>query len=92
MAVPLAVIGGHKKALSYVRFMGGDQLVSASTDNTLRLWDINAAAASEGRCDSLMTYSGEPLVTFAAAFPWQVPPVNDDRQESGNADGAEIRV
>ena len=60
MASPLAVIGGHKKAVSYVRFLGGNRLVSASTDNTLKLWDIDGATASQGRCDSLMTYSGDP--------------------------------
>ena len=74
-----------------MRFMGGDRLVSASTDNTLRLWDINAAAASEGRCDSLMTYSGEPSCKLRSSFSTEAPSVNDDRQESGNADDAEIR-
>lgn len=58
MASPLAVIGGHKKAVSYVRFLGGNRLVSASTDNTLKLWDIDRATSSQGPCDSLMTYSG----------------------------------
>ena len=59
MEAPLAVIGGHRKAVSYVRFLGGDQLVSASTDNKLKLWDINEATTSQGQCDPLMTYSGE---------------------------------
>ena len=44
--VPLAVIGGHKKAVSYVRWMDGSRLISASTDNQLKLWDINSAAAA----------------------------------------------
>ena len=44
--VPLAVIGGHKKAVSYVRWMDGSRLISASTDNKLKLWDINSAAAA----------------------------------------------
>lgn len=59
MEAPLAVIGGHKKAVSYVRFLGGDQLVSASTDNKLKLWDINQATTSQGKCEPLMTYSGD---------------------------------
>ena len=58
MERPLAVTGGHKKAVSYVRFLGGNRLVSASTDNKLKLWDVEQATASQGRCDSLMTYSG----------------------------------
>ena len=35
-ARPLGVIGGPQRAVSYVRFMGGAQLVAASTDSTLR--------------------------------------------------------
>ena len=60
MEAPLAVIGGHKKAVSYVRFLGGDQLVSASTDNKLKLWDINQATTSQGKPEPLMTYAGKP--------------------------------
>ena len=37
---PLVTLSGHKKAVSYVRWMGGDLIVSASTDNTLKLWDV----------------------------------------------------
>ena len=40
------MIGGHKKAVSYVRWLDGSRLISASTDNQLKLWDINSAAAS----------------------------------------------
>ncbi|CAL5229502.1 g12838 [Coccomyxa viridis] len=46
MQVPLAVIGGHKKAVSYVRWMDGTRLISASTDNQLKLWDINSGIVS----------------------------------------------
>lgn len=31
---------GHKKAVSYVKFLTNDELASASTDSTLRLWDV----------------------------------------------------
>ncbi|KAK8618268.1 hypothetical protein V6N13_132268 [Hibiscus sabdariffa] len=37
---PLYVFGGHKKAVSYVKFLSNHELASASTDNTLRLWDV----------------------------------------------------
>ena len=37
---PLVTLAGHRKAVSYVRWMGADQIVSASTDNTLKLWDV----------------------------------------------------
>ncbi|KAL9229888.1 hypothetical protein vseg_005306 [Gypsophila vaccaria] len=37
---PLHVFGGHKKAVSYVKFLSTTELASASTDSTLRLWDV----------------------------------------------------
>ncbi|XVE51040.1 hypothetical protein DITRI_Ditri02bG0006500 [Diplodiscus trichospermus] len=37
---PLYVFGGHKKAVSYVKFLSNNELASASTDSTLRLWDV----------------------------------------------------
>ncbi|CAK0787313.1 hypothetical protein CVIRNUC_010531 [Coccomyxa viridis] len=52
MQVPLAVISGHKKAVSYVRWMDGSRLISASTDNLLKLWDVNSGIASGGQHDS----------------------------------------
>ncbi|GLC43148.1 hypothetical protein PLESTB_000858000 [Pleodorina starrii] len=41
----LAVLPGHKRAVSYVRFLSPSLLVSASTDNTLRLWQLDRLAA-----------------------------------------------
>eukprot|EP00884_Botryococcus_braunii_P004044 jgi/Botrbrau1/13640/Bobra.0373s0014.1 len=37
---PLHVFPGHGKAVSYVKYMDRSSLVSASTDSTLRLWDV----------------------------------------------------
>lgn len=37
---PLYVFSGHKKAVSYVKFLSNNELASASTDSTLRLWDV----------------------------------------------------
>ncbi|KAK8784460.1 E3 ubiquitin-protein ligase COP1-like isoform X1 [Amblyomma americanum] len=37
---PLCVFKGHKKAVSYVKFLNTNELVSASTDSQLKLWDI----------------------------------------------------
>ena len=37
---PFVTLQGHRKAVSYVRWVG-DEVVSASTDNTLKLWDLN---------------------------------------------------
>ena len=38
LASPLATFQGHKKAVSYVRWSNEQELVTASTDSTLRLW------------------------------------------------------
>lgn len=37
---PLSVFRGHRKAVSYVKFLSQNELASASTDSTLRLWDV----------------------------------------------------
>jgi E3 ubiquitin-protein ligase RFWD2 len=34
------MLAGHRKAVSYVRYLNDNELVSASTDSTLRLWNI----------------------------------------------------
>nr|CAB3232856.1 ZF(RING)-30 zinc finger protein [Phallusia mammillata] len=38
----LAVFRGHKKAVSYAKFVDKDEIVSASTDSELKLWKTNA--------------------------------------------------
>jgi len=51
---PVALFRGHKKAVSYVKFRGGDnsnEFISASTDSTLKMWKIN-----EGQC--VRTFTG----------------------------------
>lgn len=39
-SVPLTVLKGHSKAVSYVRFFGADRLATASTDGTLACWGV----------------------------------------------------
>ncbi|KAL0442974.1 UNVERIFIED_CONTAM: E3 ubiquitin-protein ligase COP1 [Sesamum latifolium] len=39
---PLHIFSGHRKAVSYVKFLSSSELASASTDSTLRLWDVKA--------------------------------------------------
>lgn len=39
---PLGLLIGHKKAVSYVKFASRDELISASTDSNLKLWNLNA--------------------------------------------------
>uniref|UniRef100_A0A383VI30 Response regulatory domain-containing protein n=1 Tax=Tetradesmus obliquus TaxID=3088 RepID=A0A383VI30_TETOB len=45
-AQPLACVHGHRRAVSYVRWLGGEQLVTASTDNTLKLWSVPTMASA----------------------------------------------
>ena len=58
--MPLAVIGGHSKAVSYVRFLGGSHVVSASTDDTLKLWDVSQATGG-GSIRPDATFRGESI-------------------------------
>jgi len=39
----LATFKGHKKAVSYVKFLNGKEMVSASTDSQLKLWNVDEA-------------------------------------------------
>lgn len=38
---PLNVFKGHRKAVSYVKFLNSEDIVSASTDSQLKLWNVN---------------------------------------------------
>ena len=53
------MIGGHAKAVSYVRWMGGNALVSASTDNALKVWDVARGCAADAR-----THAWQPATTL----------------------------
>ncbi|KAK9916220.1 hypothetical protein WJX75_000186 [Coccomyxa subellipsoidea] len=39
VSAPVHVFAGHRKAVSYVRYLSSTEVVSASTDSTLRLWN-----------------------------------------------------
>lgn len=41
MKEALCVFEGHKKAVSYVKFLNTHEIISASTDSQLKLWNIN---------------------------------------------------
>lgn len=38
---PICVFKGHKKAVSYVKFLNTEEIISASTDSQLKLWNVN---------------------------------------------------
>ncbi|KAF5204984.1 Spa1-related [Thalictrum thalictroides] len=57
--IPWCTLAGHGKAVSFVKFLDSETLVSASTDNTLKLWDLNKTSStglSTGACS--LTFSG----------------------------------
>ncbi|KAL4448071.1 hypothetical protein ABPG75_005290 [Micractinium tetrahymenae] len=67
-AHPLAVISGPQRAVSYVKFLGGSHLVSASTDSTLRLWDLREVLTSAGgAAPCVSTASGGSTLSGGAA-------------------------
>lgn len=37
----LCVFKGHRKAVSYVKFLNTEEIISASTDSQLKLWNVN---------------------------------------------------
>lgn len=39
-ALPLVCVPGHRRSVSYVKWLDAQQLVTASTDNTLRRWNV----------------------------------------------------
>ncbi|XP_048236190.1 protein SUPPRESSOR OF PHYA-105 1 isoform X1 [Ricinus communis] len=44
--LPWCTLSGHEKAVSYVKFLDSETIVSASTDNTLRLWDLKKTSST----------------------------------------------
>ncbi|KAG0570018.1 hypothetical protein KC19_6G133100 [Ceratodon purpureus] len=57
--LPLCILASHQKAVSYVKFVDSVTLVSASTDNTLKLWDLtraNTTPHAQTACS--LTYTG----------------------------------
>ncbi|KAG2677826.1 hypothetical protein I3843_12G117300 [Carya illinoinensis] len=45
LRIPLCTLIGHNKTVSYVKFVDAMNIVSASTDNTLKLWDLSMCAS-----------------------------------------------
>lgn len=41
MKEALCIFKGHRKAVSYVKFLNKEEIVSASTDSQLKMWNIN---------------------------------------------------
>ncbi|XP_022641740.1 protein SUPPRESSOR OF PHYA-105 1 isoform X2 [Vigna radiata var. radiata] len=57
--IPWCTLAGHGKAVSYVKFIDAEAVVSASTDNSLKLWDLKKASSSGLSSDScVLNYKG----------------------------------
>jgi E3 ubiquitin-protein ligase RFWD2 len=66
----VAVLSGHRKATSYVRFLSsGNELVSASTDSTMCVWDVrlNAVKKAAGRLGKRTGKQSGPLLVSQPA-------------------------
>nr|GMC76645.1 protein SPA1-RELATED 4-like isoform X1 [Ipomoea batatas] len=55
--MPLYTLIGHNKTVSYVKFIDSTTLVSASTDNTIKLWDLSMCSSRILDCP-LQSYTG----------------------------------
>ncbi|KAF9590012.1 hypothetical protein IFM89_030162 [Coptis chinensis] len=58
---PLYTLHGHTKTVSYVKFMDSRTLVSASTDNSIKLWDLSMCS-SRVLDSPLQTFTGHTNV------------------------------
>ncbi|CAM9003843.1 unnamed protein product [Rhodiola kirilowii] len=44
--IPLCTLIGHNRTVSYIKFLDSTNLVSASTDNTLKQWNLSLSSSS----------------------------------------------
>ncbi|PWA59547.1 protein kinase-like domain, Guanine nucleotide-binding protein, beta subunit [Artemisia annua] len=56
-SMPLFTLVGHNKTVSYVKFVDSSTLVSSSTDNTLKLWDLSESTSQVIDCP-IQTFTG----------------------------------
>ncbi|KAL2523572.1 SPA1-related 3 [Abeliophyllum distichum] len=55
--MPLCTLVGHNKTVSYIKFIDSTTIVSASTDNTLKLWDLSMCTSRVLDCP-LQSFTG----------------------------------
>ncbi|KAK4435440.1 protein SPA1-RELATED 2 [Sesamum alatum] len=46
VSTPWCILAGHEKTVSYAKFLDAGTIVSASTDNTLKVWDLNKTSSN----------------------------------------------
>ncbi|KAF6255742.1 WD40-repeat-containing domain protein [Scenedesmus sp. NREL 46B-D3] len=77
LAQPLAVLRGHSRPVSYAKFFGAQQLVSASIDGTLAAWDL-VPALGQAVSSSSSSSIGQSSSSSTSMWPgtsssWQGP-------------------
>jgi E3 ubiquitin-protein ligase RFWD2 len=83
LAQPMAVLRGHSRPVSYAKFFGAPQLVSASVDGTLAAWDLVPAL---GQPVSSSSGTGNSSSSSASVWPatgssWQVQQQQPQQQQ-----------
>ncbi|XP_075101339.1 protein SPA1-RELATED 2 [Nicotiana tabacum] len=59
ISAPWCILAGHEKAVSYAKFLDAETLISASTDNSLKIWDLNKTNSSGYSADAcVLTLKG----------------------------------
>lgn len=65
---PWCILDEHDKAVSFVKFLDSETLVSASTDNTLKLWDLNKTSSTDLSATSILTLKGHTNEKVGSLF------------------------
>lgn len=65
---PWCVLDDHRKAVSFVKFLDSETLVSASTDNTLKIWDLNKTSSTVLSTSSILTLKGHTNEKVSFSF------------------------
>ncbi|WVZ01910.1 hypothetical protein V8G54_022716 [Vigna mungo] len=71
MKEPLCTLVGHNRTVSYIKFVDSVSLVSASTDNTLKLWDLSNSASRviDSPLQSFTGHKNIKVFIYHKAFP-----------------------
>ncbi|XP_016097497.1 E3 ubiquitin-protein ligase RFWD2-like [Sinocyclocheilus grahami] len=87
---PIMVFKGHRKAVSYAKFVNGEEIVSASTDSQLKLWNVNkphCLRSFKGHINEKNFVGLASNGDYVACGEWHYTKlVNDLKHKGGNKD------